>query len=589
MIKRESGQVEASWRRRFRAPTVSFPNWAPRNPQHLLYTSNLVGKSELYEWDMQTGRHRQVTDRPDGTAFGFLDPRGDWIWWFDDDHGNEFGRWRRQRFGSDSDEPATDLQAAYQAGLALGDELAVVGLSGDRGTTFNLVRQGQASAPMYEHPEHASVEGLSRDEKLISMAHSEHGDSRHPALRVLDLRGGIVGELRGEPGRGLDAGPWSPLAGDQRLIVLHERTGLKRPAIWAPFRATLSELAIDLPGEVSASWYPDARALLLTHEWQARSELYRLELEPRRLHRLNHPKGTIASAQVRPNGEVWYDWSSAAHPPEVRSEGRVVLRPPGDPAPAGVAFQDLWVNGIHVFLAEPSAARPHPTVVGVHGGPPSYSGDEFLPRTLAWVDHGFAVLNVNYRGSTSYGQAWRDAIEGNPGFTELADIAAVRAYAVDNGIADPHRIILTGGSWGGYLTLLGLGTQPDLWSLGIAEKPTADYIAAFEDMMEPEKAFDRALFGGSPADRPEFYAERSPITYAERLMAPVQILAGQNDPRCPIRQIHNYLARLKKLGKAVEYWEFDAGHFVQVVDDSIRQMELKVAFASKHLGTQSPM
>src|SRR5204862_2527680 len=102
----------------------------------------------------------------------------------------------------------------------------------------------------------------------------------------------------------------------------------------------------------------------------------------------------------------------------------------------------------------------------------------------------------------------RDALQGNPGFTELEDIARVRDWLVVQGIANPNRLALAGGSWGGYLTLLGLGTQPEMWSLGVAAVPVADYVAAYEDEMEPLKAFDASLFGGTPDEVPDVY-ERS--------------------------------------------------------------------------------
>ena len=200
--------------------------------------------------------------------------------------------------------------------------------------------------------------------------------------------------------------------------------------------------------------------------------------------------------------------------------------------------------------SHPRASRPHPTIFLIHGGPEAHDRDTFSPPVQAWVDHGLAVVQVNYRGSTGYGRAWRDALTGNPGLTELEDIAAVWQRVVDDGIADPEQIVLHGNSWGGYLTLLGLGLQPKLWALGVAGVPVADYVAAYEDEMDPLKAYDRALFGATPEEDPQRYIDRSPLTFADNVSARVMILAGENDPRCPIRQIDNYIARLEELRQA---------------------------------------
>src|SRR4029078_4874909 len=120
-------------------------------------------------------------------------------------------------------------------------------------------------------------------------------------------------------------------------------------------------------------------------------------------------------------------------------------------------------------------------------------------------------------------------------------------------------------SWGGSVTRRALGTQRKRWALGIAGVPVADYVAAYEDEMEPLKAFDRALFGGSPSELPQVYRERSPITYVEQVRVPVMVLAGENDPRCPIRQIDNYLDRLRDLGKPHEVYRYDAAHGAPVI------------------------
>src|SRR5438552_3163689 len=171
----------------------------------------------------------------------------------------------------------------------------------------------------------------------------------------------------------------------------------------------------DLPGEVTASWYPDGSALLLGHDHRARVELYRFDLSSGALEPLDAPRGTVGEARVRPDGEVWFSWSSAAHPSEVRSTtGRAVVRPPGEPAPGGVPYEDLDPDGLHVMVAKPRGDEPHPVLFMVHGGPTWHDRDAFSPSVQAWVDHGFAVALVNYRGSTGYGKEWREAIAGTP-------------------------------------------------------------------------------------------------------------------------------------------------------------------------------
>ena len=204
------------------------------------------------------------------------------------------------------------------------------------------------------------------------------------------------------------------------------------------------------------------------------------------------------------------------------------------------------------------------------------------------MDAGYAVVHVNYRGSTGYGSAWRDALTGRPGLTELEDVAAVHDALVEEGFLDPSRALLSGGSWGGFLTLLGLGTQPERWAAGIAEVPVADYLAAYEDEMEGLRAYDRALFGGSPDEVRDVYVRSSPITYVDAGSAPVLVVAGANDPRCPIRQIENYLGALERLGKDHEVYRYDAGHGSLVVDERVRQMRVELEFVARRLGLPAP-
>ncbi|MFJ3710694.1 prolyl oligopeptidase family serine peptidase [Streptomyces sp. NBC_01267] len=583
------------WEKRFRAPRVGLPDWAEDAPDRSLFVSNATGTYELYTWDRRSGEQRQATDRPNGTTDGTLSPDGEWLWWFSDTDGDEFGVWMRQPFHGGPDEPATPgLEPSYPAGLGIGrDGTAVVGRSTDEeGSTVHLVRPGAAPVEIYRHRESAGVGDLSHDGTLIAIEHTEHGDAMHSALRVLRPDGSAVAELDDTKGGteelGLEVLGFAPVAGDARLLVGHQRRGRWEPMVWDVASGTETALAIELPGDVSAEWYPDGSALLIVHSFEARSEMWRYELATHQLVRVETPAGSVSGATARPDGTVEYLWSSAALPPVVRStSGAVVLDPPGMKAPESVPVRDVWVEGpggrIHALVQQPAGDGPFPTLFEIHGGPTWHDSDAFGSGPAAWVDHGYAVVRVNYRGSTGYGRAWTDALKHRVGLIELEDIAAVREWAVASGLADPARLVLAGGSWGGYLTLLGLGTQPDAWALGLAAVPVADYVTAYHDEMEGLKAMDRTLLGGTPETVPERFAASSPLTYVDAVRAPVYISAGVNDPRCPIRQVENYVDRLAGRGAVHEVYRYDAGHGSLVVEERIKQVRLELDFAARHI------
>jgi len=583
--------TEAPWRLRFRAPNVTFPVWARANPDRLLYGTNASGKWEIYAWDRLKDSHRQVTDRPAGTTASAIDPEGRYLWWWDDTRGNELGRWMKEPFeGGPAVEAAPQLPPAYMAGLAVGRDFAIIGLSlPGQGARIFLVRDGAEPRLLYASRGAANVSALSRDETLLSFSHTEQGDSLHRALRVINLEARPLADLSDGPTGDLIGGDFAYAPGDQRLVVMHQRRTRQELLIWDPGSGAQTELSIDLAGDLWGDWYPDGRALLVRNIHRGRSELYRYDLDSHVLDRIATDQGSIGAFAVRPEGEVWYVWTSSSTAPRVMSGTDVLLEAPGEKAPSGVSYAPHDVEGIPVYVAEPAGPRPHPTLFAIHGGPTGQDSDSFSPPVQAWVDHGYAVVLVNYRGSTGYGTEWRDANIGAPGPTELEDIAKVHDWLLENGIADPSRTILSGASWGGYLTLLGLGTQPQRWSLGISGVPIADWLEQYDDVMEPLKAYDRALFGGSPSEIPEVYRRCSPATYVENVRVPVFILAGENDPRCPIRQIESYVRGLEGLEKPHKVYRYDAGHGSMVIEETLRQAEMRLAFAAKHLGTPGPM
>ena len=599
----DGGWPPPAWEQRFRAGEVEVPEWARDAPDRACVVATVDGRPQVHSWQASTGLLVPATDRPAGTTEATIDPPGSWLWWFDDTDGDEYGEWRRQRFGTPPGRPTEapiPLPPAYGAGLLLArDGTGVVGRSDpEHGTTIHQIFLGPlaaTSAPvlLYAGDADAEAAALSDDGNLLAVGHAEHGDARHPAVRVLAAdTGARVADLADGPGLGVWALAFAPVPGDTRLLVLHERTGVPRAAVWDVGSGAWRELALDVDGEVAdAVWYPSGDAVLLAVDHRARTRLYRHDLRTARSTVVGPTTGTVEEATARPDGEVWFSWSSAAHPPALRTTRgeRPLLTPVGPRPRPSVEVRDVEVEGpggtIHSLLRLPTDGQaPFPVVVDVHGGPADHRTDSFSPTLAAWVDHGFAVLSVNFRGSTGYGTRWRDGIEGQVGLAELTDIAAVHDHLVAAGTLDPTRSVLAGASWGGYLTLLGLGTQPERWSLGLADVPVADYVAAYEDETAQLQAFDRALFGGTPQEVPEAYAAASPITYVEDVRAPVLVLAGLNDPRCPLRQVERYVDALRGCGGTVELYQFAAGHGSQVDDERIRQLRLQLDFVRRHLG-----
>ena len=592
---------EPLWQARFHAPIVGFPQWSHHAPDRLIFASSESGVYQLHAWDRTTGERRQITNEPVGLISGEVTPDGEWVVWLRDTTGDESGAWVAAPFAGGPAEPFLEsLPTGWDEGLAIGRRLTVAAISDREG--FSLYRSvgGAAAERIATSPESLQLGGsnafmagpddaaLSADETLLCIEHSEHGDLIHPSLRILDARtGAVVADLRDE-GRALCAFAWSPIPGDQRLAIGHERRGERAPAIWNVQTGEIVDLPLpwDRLTEI-ASWWPDAMSVLLYELRDGRSYLHRFDLETGEIQPLPIRAGSLTGARIRPNGDVWYRIQHGEQPGVVLQAGREepVLAAPR-PAPPGRPFE-LWTYAnqdgerVQGWLVEPDGPKPWPTLFFVHGGPTSVDLDRWSPEVQAYVDAGFAVAQLNYRGSIGFGAAWRDALIGNIGWPEVADIVSGHEDLLAKGIADPARSVIAGWSWGGYLTLLMHGMHPERFICGVAGVPVADYESAYEDESPLLQAYDRALFGGDPADAGDLLHERSPLTYVDSVTAPLLILAGEHDSRCPLPQILNYVERLKARSHPHELYLFGTGHSSFDVDERIRQLGVVLDFLSK--------
>jgi len=362
------------------------------------------------------------------------------------------------------------------------------------------------------------------------------------------------------------------------------------------------DLALDdIAGDVMAwDWSNDGQRLLLQQMQNATQQLYVYDIASNRAARLNHPGGSFWGAYFTPANEIIAHWNDAQHPPQVIALDAATGTPirtvltAGEALPArpwrSVTFTSSDGQEIQGWLAVPDGSGPFPLILETHGGPTAVQTAGYAPNSQAWLDHGFAYLTVNYRGSTTFGKQFEEHIWRDLGHWEVEDMVAARDWAIKEGIAAPDQILLTGWSYGGYLTLQALGMRPDLWAGGMAGIAIADWTMSYEDSADTLRGYQVSLFGGTPEEKRDVYAKSSPITYSDAVRAPLLIIQGRNDTRTPARPIRVYEQKLRALGKAVEVHWFDAGHMGGFADAElgIDHQERMMEFAQRVLDGPLP-
>ena len=194
-----------------------------------------------------------------------------------------------------------------------------------------------------------------------------------------------------------------------------------------------------------------------------------------------------------------------------------------------------------------STADGQPAVVMVHGGPHSQSQKAFSPYVQFLVAKGYTVLQPNYRGSTGRGRRFKQAIHGDWGGMEQADIAAGADWLADREWIDENRIAVFGGSYGGFSAYSQLVRYPDRWATGVAWIGITDLLAMYDESMPHFRAMLEEQLG-DPEENEPLWRDRSPITHVENLAAPVFIIHGVNDVRCPISQARLFRDALEARG-----------------------------------------
>jgi dipeptidyl aminopeptidase/acylaminoacyl peptidase len=254
-----------------------------------------------------------------------------------------------------------------------------------------------------------------------------------------------------------------------------------------------------------------------------------------------------------------------------------------------IHFQSRDGLTIHGYLTTPPGidAKDLPMVLNVHGGP-WYRDRWGYDGEAQWLaNRGFAVLQVNFRGSTGYGKKFVNAANRQWGGKMHDDLVDAVNWAIKEGVADPKRVAIYGGSYGGYATLVGMTFTPDLFCCG-AELCGPSNLITFMNTIPPYwKPFEPLLWArvGNPEKDADFLKSRSPFFAVDRVKNPLLIAQGVNDPRVKVSESRQMVEALKKAGREVEYVEYpDEGHGFARPENRLDFYAKAEKFLARHLG-----
>ena len=224
-----------------------------------------------------------------------------------------------------------------------------------------------------------------------------------------------------------------------------------------------------------------------------------------------------------------------------------------------------------------------PAIVFVHGGPTAQTMNGFNRFVQYMVNQGYLVIAPNYRGSTGYGKEFQQANLFDMGGGDLQDVLSAADWITQTGYVDPRKLILMGGSYGGYLTMMGVTKAPDMWAAGIPIVPFVNWFTEIKNEDPVLQQSDLATMG-DPVTNKARYEDRSPINFVDQIKAPLYLLAGGNDPRCPKTEAQQVVDAIKKRNGVVEYKVYDnEGHGFARVENQIDAYRRVADFLKAHV------
>jgi len=402
------------------------------------------------------------------------------------------------------------------------------------------------------------------------------------------------------------------LSRDGRFIALttENEAGDRQAAILDTSTHKMTLLKPDPWEQAAGRFSPDGRTLLFSSNVDGRDGVYAYDMATRKAEQLSLPAGVNTDyfgklPDFSPDGsKILFPHESGSTPPDYwvfdrssRAATRLTrfavasIDPTRLPKTQIVHYQsaDGTVISALVWLPFNLARDGHAAAVVLpHGGPTGQTTDRFDQTATALASRGYVVIAPNPRGSTGYGKAFEAANHRDLGGGDLEDEIAGARFLVATGYVDAARIGITGGSYGGYMTLMAVAKTPNLWAAGVEEYGIVNWFSMYEQGSPTLRHYQVGLLGDPTKDK-AVYEAASPLTYLKNTKAPLLVLQGENDPRVPREEAAQIVATLKQSGRVVDaHYYPDEGHGFSKRENQIDALERTVAWFDRYLKAGSP-
>lgn len=589
---------------------VGDSSWSPDDKQ-VAFVTNLSGRNNIWLVSSQSGWPMQLTVSNQRQANVAWSPKGRWIAYNSDYDGNE--QWDLFLVSASNGQVVnlTNSPEVSEEGAAWspdGERLAysvkpkqapnyeidIIEVESKKIThlTRNTPAQLSNFTPIW-----------SKDGKSIVFT-QQNAAGKDANIFLANSTGGRVANLTPHEGeRNFTATDISP-DGKTVLITSNAGNGYQNAGLLDIATEKITWLTTDKWETSSGKFSPDGKRLTWTANVDGNQDIYVYDVASRQAHALPVAKGinSLAGSSTpftHDSARLLYYHDAANSPNDlwvyelltqksqqithslvggVRSEDMV------EPFLVHYPSKDgKWQISAFVYVpynAEKNGKNA--AVVYIHGGPTAQTINSFNRSIQYLVNQGFFVIAPNYRGSTGYGKEFEDANRFDMGGGDLDDVISAAEWIKKTGFIDPKKLAAMGGSYGGYLTMMAVTKTPDLWAAGVPIVPFVNWFTEIENEDPLLREYDMVTMGDPVKDK-ERLKERSPINFVDQIKAPLLLLAGGNDPRCPKTEAEQVVQAVKKRGGVAELKVYEnEGHGFAKVENQIDAFTRVADFLKKY-------